>query len=232
MRHVSRTHRVALHWLFDRINLDTKIQIKYIDTKNHLADKLTKGNFTRDEWNHLVCLFNISHFSSTVFWNNGETISTRFRRRTSHSKIEADDDFGFAMQRKGSQCACRGKPDMKVRTYLWTHSMSSNRELEDLWWAIVHQTTQNGILTKSGGLLKSWNLMKCWKQERRDPWVDNPPVRSLSTQTGLSLMTMVWTLTPPQNQTFRQCHGHSCTGWMIECEQCWTTQCKTVTNIL
>ena len=37
MRHVSRTHRVALDWLFDRINLDSKIQIKYIDTKNQLA---------------------------------------------------------------------------------------------------------------------------------------------------------------------------------------------------
>ena len=66
LRHVSRTHRVALDWLFDRINLDSKIQIKYIDTKNQLADILTKGNFTRDEWNHLLCLFNISHFSSSV----------------------------------------------------------------------------------------------------------------------------------------------------------------------
>ena len=66
MRHVSRTHRVALDWLFDRINLDPKIQIKYIATKNQLADILTKGNFTRDEWNHLLCLFNVSHFSSAV----------------------------------------------------------------------------------------------------------------------------------------------------------------------
>ena len=66
MRHVSRTHRVALDWLFDRINLDPKIQIKYIDTKNQLADILTKGNFTRDEWNHLLTLFTISHFSSTT----------------------------------------------------------------------------------------------------------------------------------------------------------------------
>ena len=66
IRHVSRTHRVALDWLFDRINLDPKIQIKYIDTKNQLADILTKGNFTRDEWNHLLTLFNISHFSSTA----------------------------------------------------------------------------------------------------------------------------------------------------------------------
>ena len=66
MRHVSRTHRVALDWLFDRINLDYKIQIKYIDTKNQLADILTKGNFTRDEWNHLLTLFNISHFRPTA----------------------------------------------------------------------------------------------------------------------------------------------------------------------
>ena len=27
---------------------------------------MTKGNFTRDEWNHLLTLFNISHFSSTA----------------------------------------------------------------------------------------------------------------------------------------------------------------------
>ena len=42
MRHVSRTHRVALDWLFDRINLDSKIQVKYIDTKNQIAHILTK----------------------------------------------------------------------------------------------------------------------------------------------------------------------------------------------
>ena len=68
MRHVPRTHKVALDWLFDQINLDPKIEIKYIDTKNQLADILTKGHFTRDEWNHLLCLFNISHFSPTVFF--------------------------------------------------------------------------------------------------------------------------------------------------------------------
>ena len=55
MRHVSRTHRVALYWLFDRINLDSKIQIRYIDTKHQMADILTKGNFTRDEGNFFIC---------------------------------------------------------------------------------------------------------------------------------------------------------------------------------
>ena len=58
-RHVSRTYRVALDWLFDRTNLDLKIHIKYVDTKNQLADILTKGSFSRDEWNHLLCLFSI-----------------------------------------------------------------------------------------------------------------------------------------------------------------------------
>ena len=67
MRHVSRrTHRVALNWLFDRINLDPKIQIKYIDTKNQLAHMLTKGNFTRDEWNHLLCLFDMGENTSSL----------------------------------------------------------------------------------------------------------------------------------------------------------------------
>ena len=55
----------GLHLLVDRINLDSKIQIKYIDTKKQLADILTTGTFTRDEWNHLLSLFNTSHFSPT-----------------------------------------------------------------------------------------------------------------------------------------------------------------------
>ena len=63
MRHVSRTHRVALHWLFDRSNMDPKIEIKNVDTKNQLAHMLTKGCFTRDEWDHLLRLLNSMNFS-------------------------------------------------------------------------------------------------------------------------------------------------------------------------
>ena len=64
MRHVSRTHRVALDWWFERINLDPKIRIKDVDTKHLLADVLINGNFTPDEWNNLLHLFNISNLSS------------------------------------------------------------------------------------------------------------------------------------------------------------------------
>ena len=86
MRHVSRTHRVALDWLFDRINLDPKIQIKYIDTQNQHADILTKGNFTRDEWNHLLGLFNISHFSSTVC---SEAMAKRLQQDSGEERVTA-----------------------------------------------------------------------------------------------------------------------------------------------
>ena len=84
MRHVSRSHRVALDWLFDRINLDTKIQIKFIDTQNKLADMLTKGNFTRDEWNHLLCLFNISHLSSAEC---SEVMSKRTQKESGEERV-------------------------------------------------------------------------------------------------------------------------------------------------
>ena len=86
MRHVSRNHSFALDGLFHRINLDPKIQIKYIDTKKELADILTKGNFTRDEWNHLLCLFNISHFSST---NCSEVMSKRTQKDSGEERVTA-----------------------------------------------------------------------------------------------------------------------------------------------
>ena len=47
MRHVSRTHRVAWDWLFDKINLEFKIQILYyIDTKHQIAYIFTISHVT------------------------------------------------------------------------------------------------------------------------------------------------------------------------------------------
>ena len=74
MRHVSRTHGVALDWLFDRINLDSKIQIKYVESKNQLADILTKGSFTSNDWNNMLHLFNI--MNHTTFSRSHSFLST------------------------------------------------------------------------------------------------------------------------------------------------------------
>ena len=97
MRHVSRTHRVALDWLLDRIDQDPKIHIRYIDTKHQVADMLTKGNFTRDQWNNLLRLSNISHFSSTCFAKNSSLIScskTMAKRMQEQKCGEVEDVAG------------------------------------------------------------------------------------------------------------------------------------------
>ena len=47
---------------------------------------LTKGNFTRDEWNHLLCLFNMSHFSST---DCSEVMSKRTQKDSGEERVTA-----------------------------------------------------------------------------------------------------------------------------------------------
>ena len=64
-----------------------KNQIRYIDSKHQLADILTKGNFTSDQWNNLLHLFNISHFSSLRCTKNFRLIScTTMAKRIQEQK--------------------------------------------------------------------------------------------------------------------------------------------------
>ena len=164
MRHVSRTHRVALDWLFDQINLDPKIQIKYIDTKNQLADILTRGNFTRDEWNHHLYLFNISHFSSV---NCSEVMSKRTQKDAGEERVTAKSK---SVTNLVSRCSER-TPDVLASTasespgktrhesqLLLGSWNEQHQRTGDLFETLTHQITQSGMLTRIG-LLKSGNLM-------------------------------------------------------------------------
>ena len=158
MRHVSRTRRVALDWLFDRINLDSKIQIKYIDTKNQLADTLTKGNFTRDEWNHLLSLFNISHFSFTVC---SAAMAKRLQQESGEERVTA-----------------KSRPMMNLTARMpsiVSSSASSNpgktwHEYQDPWNAVVvdDRSGQPDRLSPAGysklDYGRSWSSQE-WKSE-------------------------------------------------------------------
>ena len=63
--------------------------------RHQLADTLTKGNFTRDEWNNLLRLFNTSHFSSICciqnFSSTGfpETMAKRMQEEKGEERIVA-----------------------------------------------------------------------------------------------------------------------------------------------
>ena len=127
MRHVSRSHRVALDWLFDRINLDPKVQIKYIDTKNQLADILTKGNFTRDEWNHLLCLFYISHFSSTTCL---EVTSKRTQEDAGEERVTAKSKPMMNLVSRYSVT----DPNVFPSTASESLGKTKTESQQDLWW--------------------------------------------------------------------------------------------------
>ena len=108
MRHVSRTHRVALDWLFDRINLDPKIQIKHVDTKNKLADMLTKGCL------HLmtgiffsICEINIMNLS---MFSCGRFLSKRKQSTMSKTAKERKiEESGWAQGNLFVRVWCTGK---------------------------------------------------------------------------------------------------------------------------
>ena len=159
MRHVSRTHRVALEWLFDRINLDSKIQIKYIDTRNQLADMLTKGNFTRDEWNHLLCLFHISHFSST---DCSEVVSKRTQKDSGEDRVTAKSK---PMMNLVSRCSER-TPDVlpstasesPVKTRHESQFPVSSRTQQ-------HHRTGRPVVYAFSSSYSEWNVDKTWSSQ-------------------------------------------------------------------
>ena len=199
MRHVSRTHRVALDWFFDRINLDQKNQIKYIDTKNQLADILTKGNFTRDEWNHLLCLSDICHFSSTVC---SEVMSKRTQKESGEERATLNSCHLRPQK-------ARGRKVLKVRvlgvrklrtmierrhpllavTKVTSQCTTTNNWLE----ARTQHATRGGAMTWLG-LLESGKLMKWWMIERGNP-LFCPRARAHAFQSRFSLLntsTLFW----------------------------------------
>ena len=160
MRHVSRSHRVALDWLFDRINLDPEIQIKYIHTKNQLADILTKGNFTRDEWNHLLCLFNITHFSSI---NSLKSMSERTQEAAGEERVTAKSK---PMMNLVSRCRARD-PIVLASTASEspgkTKSESQNVPLSSL--NVQQTSTGRPVLDASSSNYSEWNIDDKWSSQ-------------------------------------------------------------------
>ena len=68
-----------------------KLKIGFIDTKHQLADFLTKSNFTRDEWNNLLQLCNISHFSSICCAQNFQLEQLLQNDGEEDSRIKEED---------------------------------------------------------------------------------------------------------------------------------------------
>ena len=193
MRHVSRTQRVALDWLFDRINLDPKIQIKYSDTKNQLAHILTKGNFTRDEWNHLLCLFHVSHFSSI---NSVKAMSKRTQEYAGEERVTAKSK---PMMNLVSRCSER-TPDVLASTA--SESLGKTRHESQLplsSWNEQHQRTGRPVLDAYSSSYSEWNA---------DNIILFVVVRSFTVESNLLQPTESVNNTPSHVTFCRVLHAH------------------------
>ena len=188
MRHVSRTHRVALDWLFDRVNLDPKIQIKYIDTKNQLADMLTKGNSTLDEWNSSIvfCLisaisvlqFVLKRWQKRVQQDSGEervTAKSRpmmslFARAPSNLSSSASKSPGKRSYGNQNPGVRKLRKRIERGNPLWAATQEPRLAIitNNLLKALSQRAAQSGMITKLG-LLKRGKLINGWMMERCNP---------------------------------------------------------------
>ena len=109
MRHVSRTHRVALDWLFDRINFGpqdpNQIHWHQKPTRRHTDN----GKFHTWWVEHLLCLFNISHFSSTACL---EVMSKRTQEVAGEERVTANSSRWWIWSRDTKRACldCIRKP--------------------------------------------------------------------------------------------------------------------------
>ena len=124
-RHVSRTHRVAFDWLFDWINLEPKIQIKYVDMP-------TKESFSRDEWNHLLRLFNIKNFSMFSYSHLSEFLCEPMGKQSAMSKGRST---GGRLQEKARQWQNRSLRYRRKRDKsTWYHAgRGARKTLHKIW---------------------------------------------------------------------------------------------------
>ena len=66
LRHVSRTLRVNLDWLFERISLDPSIRLRFVRTSDQFGHVLTKGTYSAQHWSHSLCLWQIQSSTQRI----------------------------------------------------------------------------------------------------------------------------------------------------------------------
>ena len=87
LRHVNRTQRVCLDWLLERLQNASGISLRYVHTKQQVADVLTKAGFRGPQWDHLLKLAGLS-FPMT-------SLAERATRNQNSNHKTSQDDGGY-----------------------------------------------------------------------------------------------------------------------------------------
>ena len=173
MRHFSRTHRVALDWLFDPINLDPNFKSNILTpkTNSHMCQPRAISHVTNGII-YCVCLISAISVPPIVLkW-------CRKERKKNHVKRESQqrqNQWWIWLREavKGLHQLCHllhqkagRKPDKKVNV-LWVCKLRRTTERWDPLFALKeertdplymhnHQATQNGLLIKFGLRVEIW----------------------------------------------------------------------------
>ena len=177
MRHVSRTHRVALDCLSDRINLDPKIQIKYIDTKNQLADILT--NEISHVMNGIIfCVYSLAFFSST---NCPEVMSKRTQEDAGEETVTAKSK---PMMNLVSRCSVRN-PNVLASTASESPGKTRSESQFPLSsWTEQQSRTGRPVKDASSSSYSEWHIDETWSSQewKADELMDDRTGRLVNEQ--------------------------------------------------
>ena len=106
---------------------------------------LTKGNITRDEWNYLFCLCNISHFSSAEC---SEVMSKRTQKESGEERVTAKSK---PMMNLVSRCSVRNS-DVLASTASESPGKTRQESQSPLsWQAEKYDRTERPVVCRQGG---------------------------------------------------------------------------------
>ena len=173
MRHVSRTHRVALDWLFDRINLDPRFKSIMSTPNTSLQTYWQKGVSHAMSGTIFFTLFNISHFSSLCCAQN-VSLTSRNRRQQIVATVKADDDEpGRLCLDKFFDCEQSGLR-RKARGYS-KHPVEQIGQVQGNLTQEIAITTQRRVLKdgkKDAFLDVSTGKLVAIQKKTRNTWID------------------------------------------------------------
>ena len=120
---------------------------------------LTKGNFARDEWNHLLCLFNISHFSSV---KSLRSMSKRTQEDSGEERVTAKSR---PMMNLVLRCSER-TPD--VLPSIASDSPGKTRHESQSCLSLQtekHYRTERPVVYAHSSSYSEWNVDKIWSSQ-------------------------------------------------------------------
>ena len=174
MRHVSRTHRVALGGLFDRNQFRPKSK------SNTLTPRTNSQTYWPWEISHVtngiifcVCLtLDISVLQIVLKWCRKERKKIQVKKESQQSRSRwwiwsRDAAKGLLMCLLLHQKKAREKKNRHESQFPLNSRTEQHHRTGRPVYTLSHQPTQNGMLIKLG-LLKSGNLMNWWKIEQGD----------------------------------------------------------------